>query len=214
MMKSNKKVLIAVGLTFIYGVFSYFCMSFLWNNDYLISLNDITANNVWLKLLTDSIGNFLFVLLIFGFMLIRGRSLSEVGFTSNSRFLSVSLLVVYLGLFLLHGDFSVKGIYRAFFFLIVVAFVEEFIFRGFLFTIIDREYGFWKAVIISGLLFGAMHGLLPTIVANGSFMDLLANISDNLLGQGVFGTLIFAYAYKKSGTLFVPILIHAILDYL
>ncbi len=147
-------------------------------------------------------------------MLIRGRSLSEVGFTSNSRFLSVSLLLVYLGLFLLHGDFSVKGIYRAFFFLVVVAFVEEFIFRGFLFTIIDREYGFGKAVIISGLLFGAMHGLLPTIVANGSFMDLLANIFDNLLGQGVFGTLIFAYAYKQSGTLFVPILIHAILDYL
>lgn len=214
MMKSNKKVSIAVGLTLIYGVFSYFGMSFLWNNDYLISLNDITANNVWLKLLTDSIENFLFVLLILGFMLIRGRSLSEVGFTSNSRFLSVSLLLVYLGLFLLHGDFSVKGIYRAFFFLIVVAFVEEFIFRGFLFTIIDREYGFKKAVIISGLLFGAMHGLLPTIVANGSFMDLLANIFDNLLGQGVFGTLIFAYAYKKSGTLFVPILIHAILDYL
>lgn len=92
--------------------------------------------------------------------------------------------------------------------------MEEFIFRGFLFTIIDQEYGFGKAVIISGLLFGAMHGLLPTIVANGSFMDLLANIFDNLLGQGVFGTLIFAYAYKQSGTLFVPILIHAILDYL
>lgn len=95
----------------------------------------------------------------------------------------------------------------------IVAFSEEFIFRGYLFTKIDQEYGFRIGIIISGLLFGAMHGLLPTIIANGSLSDLFTNISSNLLGQGIVGGGLFALAYKKSGTLFVPILIHAILDY-
>lgn len=116
-------------------------------------------------------------------------------------------------MFLSHGDFTVKGGYLAFFYLVIVAFSEEFIFRGYLFTQIDQAYGFKTGVIISGLLFGAMHGLLPTITANGSLADLFTNISSNLLGQGIVGGGLFALAYKKSGTLFVSILIHAILDY-
>ncbi|MGM0175518.1 hypothetical protein IGI53_002954 [Enterococcus sp. DIV0788_1] len=213
MMKISKNVLVAVSLTFLYGVFFYFSTSFLWNKGWLISLNDITSQNIWIKFLSDTIINLLFVILIFTLLFLKNRSLSEMGFTKNSRLASILLLGVYLIMFLSHGDFTVRGYYLAFFYLVIVAFSEEFIFRGFLFTQINQEYGFGTGIIISGLLFGAMHGLLPTIVTNGSLADLFTNISSNLLGQGIIGGGLFALVYKKSGTLFVPILIHAILNY-
>ncbi len=213
MTKISKPVLVAVILTFLYGIFFYFSTSFLWNKGWLISLKDITSQNIWIKFLSDIITNLLFVILIFALIFLKKRPLSEVGLTKNSRLISVLLLVVYLIMFLSNGDFTVKGVYLAFFYLVIVAFSEEFIFRGYLFTIIDQEYGFRIGIIVSGLLFGAMHGLLPTIIGNGSLADLFTNISSNLLGQGIVGGGLFALAYKKSGTLFVPILIHAILDY-
>lgn len=213
MTKISKPVLVAVTLTFLYGVFFYFATSFLWSNGWLISLNDINSQNIWIMFLSDILTNLLFVILIFALIFLKKRPLSDVGLTKNSWVVSVLLLIVYLMMFLSNGDFTVRGFYLAFFYLVIVAFAEEFIFRGYLFTIIDQEYGFRIGIIISGLLFGAMHGLLPTIVANGSLADLFINISSNLLGQGIVGGGLFALAYKKSGTLFVPILIHAILDY-
>ncbi|WP_438849735.1 lysostaphin resistance A-like protein [Enterococcus sp. AZ048] len=213
MMTSIKNGLAPVSLTIIYGVFFYYSHSFLWRNGWLIRSNDVSSQNVGFKLLTDFIISLLFVVVILAFMFFTKRPFSDVGLTTNSRWLSLSLLFGYIAMFLFHGDFTVKGIYLAFFYLVVVAFSEEFISRGFLFTKIDKDYNFETAIIISGLFFGAMHGILPTIVANGSLADLFINISGKLLGQGIIGGGLFALAYKKSGTLFVPVLIHALLDY-
>lgn len=68
MMKISKNVLVAVSLTFLYGVFFYFSTSFLWNKGWLISLNDITSQNIWIKFLSDTIINLLFVILIFALL--------------------------------------------------------------------------------------------------------------------------------------------------
>lgn len=213
MRKPSKMVIVSVSLTFIYGVVSYFYFSFLWNKGWLISRNDVTSDNVWFQFLSDTIFNLLFVILILAVILLSKRSLRELGFTNKYRLESVLLLAVYIAMFLYHGDFTVRGVYLAFFYLVIVAFTEEFIFRGFLFTQIEQAYDFEIGIIISGLFFGAMHGLLPTITSNGSLLDLLINISGKLLGQGIIGGGLFALIYKKSGTLFIPILIHAILDY-
>lgn len=117
MTKISKTVLVAVFLTVLYGVFFYFSTSFLWSKGWLISLKDINSQNIWIKFLSDTIINLLFVILIFFLNFLKNRPLSEVGFTNNSRLVSVLLLVVYLIMFLSNGDFTVKGFYLAFFLL-------------------------------------------------------------------------------------------------
>ncbi|GCF93091.1 hypothetical protein NRIC_09820 [Enterococcus florum] len=212
-MKSKKIVFGAVGLTFLYGLFFYICASFLWSKGWFISLNDITPQNVGFKFFMDAVVNLSFVFVILGLIWMNKKSLAIVGITNQSRLVTLLLLAVYVIMFLAHGDFTIKGIYLAYFYLVVVAFAEEFMFRGFLFTQIEQQSNFLTGIVISGLLFGAMHSIMPTIISNGSFADLIAKISNDLLGQGILGSALFAFAYKKSGTLFVPVLIHAILDY-
>jgi hypothetical protein len=68
---------------------------------------------------------------------------------------------------------------------------EEMLFRGFLFNILKRRFGLAAGLVVSGLLFAAPHtyvlGLLPVF----------------LMG------LVLAWIYHNSGSLWVPVIVHA-----
>ena len=68
--------------------------------------------------------------------------------------------------------------------------MEELLFRGLIFRRIEASYGSAAGIILSALLFGLYHG----------------NLS-----QGVFGCimgLLLAYAYHKTGRIYIPVLMH------
>ena len=84
----------------------------------------------------------------------------------------------------------------AFFNFLIVAIGEEIIFRGVLFRWIDERFGFWWAMIVSGLIFGLVH---------------LTNDNATLLGAigiALEAGLLLGAAYKWAGTLWLPIGIH------
>ena len=84
----------------------------------------------------------------------------------------------------------------AFFMFLIVAIGEEIIFRGVLFRWIDERFGFWWAMIVSGLIFGLVH---------------LTNDNATLLGAigiALEAGLLLGAAYKWSGSLWFPIGIH------
>lgn len=192
----------------------YFIVDLSMQNNWLISMSDVNSGNVLYKFVNDFAAMLVPVLLIFIVIFSSGGKPKDLGMTTQSGRWTALLAAIYVGLFLWHGDFSVRGFYTAFFYLVMVAFGEELVFRGFAFTILDNEVGFWKAAIISGIFFGAMHGIMPTILAGDGFGGLMMRMMSEVTGQGILGTAMFAYVYKKSGTLFVPVLIHAILDYM
>lgn len=70
-------------------------------------------------------------------------------------------------------------------------FAEEIFFRGLLYGLLRRYWGVVASVTVSALLFGAVHGIL-----------------DVLPGTAVMGA-VLAIAYERSGTLWVPVTIHA-----
>jgi CAAX protease family protein len=84
----------------------------------------------------------------------------------------------------------------AFTFLAVVAapFMEEFIFRGFLFNALLRYMPVWLAAVLSGLLFGISHA------SPSAFLPLAAS--------GV----VLAYVYVRSGSLTASMLTHALFN--
>lgn len=71
---------------------------------------------------------------------------------------------------------------------------EEFIFRFFMYGVVRRYFGKVAAVLASALLFAAVHGHLP------SFVPLF------VLGS------CFAIAYEWSGSILVPMMMHAIFN--
>ena len=84
----------------------------------------------------------------------------------------------------------------AFTFLATVAapFMEEFVYRGFLFNAVARYAPVWVAAIVSGVLFGISHG------SSSAFLPLAAS--------GV----VLAYVYQRSGSLTASMLTHALFN--
>src|ERR1700736_1169828 len=72
--------------------------------------------------------------------------------------------------------------------------VEEFLFRFFIYGVLKRYFGRLLGVIFSALLFAAVHAHLP------SFAPLF------VLGS------CFAIAYEWSGSILVPMMMHALFN--
>ena len=89
----------------------------------------------------------------------------------------------------------------------LVGFVEEMIFRGFLFTALLKKDGPKPAVIVSAVTFGIGH-----------IVNLLAGMAtaDNLMMIlfAVAWGFVFTMVYYKSGSLQICILVHAVVDVL
>jgi len=76
---------------------------------------------------------------------------------------------------------------------VIAAVLEEFVFRGLLFNTLRRRFPFWFAAVVASLVFAGLHGYgwlgTAQIVAAG---------------------LLFAWAFESSGSLWTPILAHAL----
>lgn len=79
--------------------------------------------------------------------------------------------------------------------LLVAPLVEELIFRGYIYTLLERLWGMAAAVIVSGVLFGAIH--FPQLYPGYFQMGLLCVVG-----------LVFSLARARTGTLLASILLH------
>lgn len=213
MSKLNKNIIGPIVVVSGYLIYLYFFMTYLWQNDWLIKGTELTTSNLKLKLLGDFLGNVAMPLAIILVTYVQEKSVRSLGLTLEKATLTGGLLLLYVVLFIGNQDFTLKGYYQAFFYLCVVAFSEEVVFRGYLFGKIDKEYGFWSGAIISGIFFGIGHAFLPSIMRNASIGMFFREMLSDVIGQGIVAGAIFAILYKKSNTLYVPILVHAIINY-
>ena len=77
---------------------------------------------------------------------------------------------------------------------VIAPVAEELAFRGYLYGVIKRYFGAVPALVLSGILFALVHQNLP------SFFPLLVLAS------------VFALAYELSGSLLVPMTMHALFN--
>ncbi len=174
----------------------------------LISINSITKNNVGTKFIGDFFVT-LFVPLIL--IMIYRKRLIEFKLQFMHTYLQYTLIGVMILFFILHRDFTIRGYYKFFFYLVVVGFSEELVFRGYVYNELLRHNKL-LAVIVSGFFWGILHAILPGLLAG----DGLGQIGIRMLseiGGGIITGYYFIYLLEKSKSLFIPIYIHAILDY-
>ena len=93
-------------------------------------------------------------------------------------------------------SFDGKAQWEAFMMFFGVAVGEEVLFRGVLYKWIDKRWGMWVALVVSGLVFGLVHVTNDNATLWSGFA--IAIEAGLLLGA----------AYKWSGTLWLPIGIH------
>lgn len=90
--------------------------------------------------------------------------------------------------------------------LIYAPLVEEIVFRGAIYRTLEPKFGFWISGIIAGCCFGMIH-VYDSLLA-GNFADCLY-----LIQYGGVGIL-FCYAYKINHSIYSPMLLHFINNFI
>jgi uncharacterized protein len=85
--------------------------------------------------------------------------------------------------------------------MVLVGLAEESWFRGYPLQALARGTGFWRAAIISSLVFGALHVTKP----DENFIDIF-----NIIALGM----IMCFALQRTGSLWLPVGFHAAFDFM
>ncbi len=94
-----------------------------------------------------------------------------------------------------------------------IALGEEILFRGYLQTVLETQYSFFFAAVVSALLFGMLHFLLlaPGAPGAGAHLPSMFAILFSAFAIG----LTFSYAYKSTKyNLVFPVAIHGVWDFI
>jgi membrane protease YdiL (CAAX protease family) len=111
-------------------------------------------------------------------------------------FTAVIVNIAFLGGYEIRGWGSVAGAVALLGFTAVAVVVEELIFRGILFRIVEQRIGTRAALVLTGLLFGAAHLFNPHATVWSA------------LAIAIAGGFMLAAAYAATRTLWLPIGVH------
>lgn len=189
-------------------VWFYVNVYFTIRNKIFIGENSVTCSNIIIKFAEDYF-SMLFIPTIL--IILWRKHLSDFRLCYKSKKEIFFLCIVIVVLFFLNKDFTLDGFYKPFFYIVVIAFGEEFFYRGFLYNRLKGNSEV-TAIIISGILWGVPHAILPTLQYNFNIHQFLI-LALSKIGMGITMGWYFIYLQEKSKTLWVPILVHAILDY-
>ena len=204
----NVDIIRTIIFSFIYTIYFYITVKLTVENNMHISIHNITVGNIYRKLMED----FVVMLLIPCILMIiyRGR-LIEFRLHFTHTYLQYALIIIMALLFILHNDFTIQGFYKPFFYLVIVAFGEEFVFRGYVYNKLSKQNRL-LAIIVSGFFFGILHAILPGILAGDSLRRIVFSMI-NEIGGGIIMGYYFIYLLEKSKSLYIPIFVHAISNY-
>jgi membrane protease YdiL (CAAX protease family) len=104
--------------------------------------------------------------------------------------------IAFLGDYRVEGQGTVMGAIGLFGFMAAAAVTEELMFRGVLFRIMEGRTGTWIALVLTSMLFGAIHSINPDATVWGAIA----------IAVEAGGTLAAAYAATRN--LWVPIGLH------
>lgn len=208
MNRVEKRFVLTVLVAVIYSIWFYMVSKFFFDNDMLIGIHNLTKDNIFIKLADDYLAMLFFPTII---IIINRKNLKEYGLKLDSKKEIFILFGIMITFFILHNDFTLRGFYKFFFHLIVVSFGEEFFFRGFIYNRLKTK-SVVIAIILSGMLWGIGHAILPAILSEESIIQMLSAMRYEVFG-GIISGWYFIYLQEQSRTIWVPVLIHALLNY-
>lgn len=169
------------------------------------------------------------VIICFGAFAMKSEGIAwrDLGLTKNNLLLASPLLVAFVAgnvlLVWLGGGWSstfvavTPGLPLAAvaFSVALIAFAEEYIFRGFVQIGTRRRFGVTSALLVSAAVFSLVH--IPTDLSSLSpstgLSQIVELISISAISRFAFGALAFSYMYQFTGNMFVTTFTHAFYDF-
>lgn len=217
--KRNKliKIIAVVSICFLDVMPVAWLLSYWTEKNIAISVKNASAN------LPDIIGQNLAVtsvsilLLVITAFILRKNFVADMYLgvkTKKQRILVIILgvvLLVMVGILLVTKEDKVTVLYNLFYYLFFVAFFEEFVVRGVCVHIL-KDFSAAYRYLVPNLCFAMMHIFVTYGFGELTIAQVLRFLVSSLSGYVILGCL-FQLLKEKSGTLWVPILLHAIMDF-
>lgn len=204
----KNKIYISLGICmFIYLFVSAIFVKILMVNNFWINKTDISTENIGKAIFNQSIFSIIIPALCF---LPFWKNYKLLKRDKVRYYLIAAAFAFYIISFCMQENITFIMKYNFFKYLLFIGLGEEIVFRGIMYNVIKLESN-RKAILISGACFGVMHAL--SIYWNGGNTSAIIMGAVSELGGGILAGGYFIFLYEISGTIFLPVLIHAILDY-
>lgn len=210
----QRNVVFAASVMVIYGCFTFLTIKLAWDYRIFVPLSYVNGDTVITRLFFDSVLSVPYITSLLVLMKSEYFTLKPRWEFENGHVVAL-LFAFYVFLCLYKQKMSVNGFYLFGFYLFFVGFVEEFIFRGFLFLTLNNRYEWKFAAFVAGIFWSIPHLFIPLITSN-DYMHIEKWVSGIINGVGGFAvsSIFFSWLLLKGKNLFIPVLVHAILDYL
>lgn len=196
---------------------TYFLLSFVYFHllkDFLVGTNTEIYSKELRRLVSGTGFYILPVIVIFTILKLRNQKIATIGFRRQGLKSSIALGVVLTVILsighIVRGKELSSVIYNMIFYISILGFSEEIVFRGFLWPRLVICFGKKYGTVISGIFFGVMHAPLNIVIKEASFSKAIFNE----VGGGIVGSLIFIYIYTRNNNIVLPSFIHGALDFL
>jgi membrane protease YdiL (CAAX protease family) len=156
-----------------------------------------------------------------------GIAWRDLGLTRNNLILALPLFLAFIaGNTLLvwlgggwsqtfHDQYPGLPLAAIAFSIALIAFSEEYVFRGFVQIGTRRRFGITSGILVSAAVFALVH--VPTdlvgINPSSGLASALLVLAFAAIGRFVFGALAFSYMYQFTGNLFITMFTHAFYDF-
>ena len=133
------------------------------------------------------------------------------GKTRKIAVLLLFLLLIVTAAALIVKPDKITVLYNLFYYTVFIAFCEEFVVRGVCVGLLRDEPAAVR-YLVPNILFAAMHVFAYADFGAITASYLVRFVCSQMAGLVAMGCL-FQYLKEKSGSLWIPVLVHAVLDY-
>lgn len=211
------RVLSAIGVFLACFCYAYVYYKYLYVNGGILSVSAASQYPVKFMLQAVIVNAPILVILFMAVITLGKRALESFDLKVPKK--SAQIIVSVLGVLyvaslvrqlIVHDD-NIAVLLKWIYYLVFVAFLEEFEFRALIPAFLKERFNKYVEWLLPNVLFACSHLLIPMIQGKSVselFLILLNSISGYVL-LGIF----WEWCKRKSGSLWVGVLIHAIMDF-
>lgn len=215
-MKKNHLVLSIIAVSIVI-LWSFLYYKILFNNNMLISLDDLSSTNVLNIALQHILVN-LVVIVFFAIGVKRIGSKKLFLHIPSKKIWKILLavfVIAYCALFAYALNIShniIKALYTFIFYLVFVSFTEEYLYRGLVPALQKNELPKVMEWILPNVLFSLSHYVMLFVEPSGMSGIAITDLLIFFISTAIFG-IIMEFLKRNSNSLYIGVLAHAIYDF-
>lgn len=211
------RILSVIAIYFLTFFTAYLYFKYLHENRGILSISKAGQDLPGITMQSLIVNVPILVMLLLTFVILRKKAIGylTLGLEKKSAKIIVLVLVTVYVLSLTRQlvvyDDKVTIVFKWIYYLVFVAFCEELEYRALMPAILKGRVHKYVEWILPNILFACAHLLLPMIQGK-SFAEMLGILGSSTLGYVLMGVF-WEWCKRKTGSLWVGVLIHAIMDF-